>query len=287
MKQKLLIISFLIASGIILFAVPSQAQTPCGTIRTFNVTPDRADPNTATSLRVNIFYQTTNNSPPCLMPVEAWIQVGYPTGQPKRFYLSGPQNPPTGILNLVQDPISLNLILQEYGQPFVNGQSISIKGQVVFAADPNEVLAESLASFVRIDSGAAQPTPPPPGSITPSPGNIAPPPPGSIPSCADGSMPVNGQCVIRNPASQYLVNIDNFGDLLKRIIEVALFFAGAIALIFLIIGGFQYIAARGNEEATEKAKKTITGAVLGIVIIIMAFAIVTIVSNLVTRGPQG
>ena len=107
-----------------------------------------------------------------------------------------------------------------------------------------------------------------------------------IQTCADGS-PVDkeGKCPIPNPASQYLVNIDNFPDLIVRIITIFLYFSGAIALIFLIIGGFQYIAARGNEEATEKAKKTISGAILGIAIIIMSFALVTIVNNLVLKGP--
>ncbi len=90
---------------------------------------------------------------------------------------------------------------------------------------------------------------------------------------------------IQNPAPNYLVDIRDFGSLLTRAIGWMLYFAGGIAVLFLLVGGFQYIAARGNEEATEKAKKTITGAVIGIVIIIMAYAIVTIVSNLVTRNP--
>ena len=102
---------------------------------------------------------------------------------------------------------------------------------------------------------------------------------------AQGGGETTNPAPIQNPAPQYLVNISDFGALLTRAIGWMLYFAGGIAVLFLLVGGFQYIAARGNEEATEKAKKTITGAVIGIVIIIMAYAIVTIVSNLVTRNP--
>jgi len=103
--------------------------------------------------------------------------------------------------------------------------------------------------------------------------------------CPPNTIQSGERCLVQNPAPQYLVNIPDFPDLLGRVIEIFLAFAGAIALIFLIIGGFQYIGARGNEEATERAKKTVTGAVIGIVIIIMAFAIVTIVNNLIFNGP--
>ena len=90
-----------------------------------------------------------------------------------------------------------------------------------------------------------------------------------------------------NPASGQLVDIRDFGPLLQRIITIFLYFAGGIAVLFLMVGGFQYVAARGNEEATEKAKKTITGAIIGIIIIVMAFAIVAIVNNLLTRNDIG
>ena len=94
-------------------------------------------------------------------------------------------------------------------------------------------------------------------------------------------------CQLDNPAKGQLIDIRNFGDLLKRIINIFLYFAGGIAVLFLMVGGFQYVAARGNEEATEKAKKTITGAIIGIIIIVMAFAIVAIVNNLLTRNDIG
>jgi len=85
---------------------------------------------------------------------------------------------------------------------------------------------------------------------------------------------------IPNPAPGKLVDDVDFDDLVKRAINWGLYAAGSIAVIFLIVGGFQYVASRGNEEQMEKAKKTITAAIIGIVIIVMAFAIVSIVKLL-------
>jgi len=90
-------------------------------------------------------------------------------------------------------------------------------------------------------------------------------------------------CKIKNPSPTHLVNIDNFGTLLVNVISLLLKFAGAIAVLFLVIGGFQYISARGNEEASEKAKKTISGAIIGIVIIVMAYAVVAIVNDILVK----
>ena len=71
----------------------------------------------------------------------------------------------------------------------------------------------------------------------------------------------------------------DFGAIALKVINVLLAIAGLIAVIFLIVGGFRYVTAGGNEEAAESGKKTITNAIIGIVIIILSFVIVRVVSN--------
>lgn len=73
-------------------------------------------------------------------------------------------------------------------------------------------------------------------------------------------------------------------EIILRIIQILLAIAGLVAVIFLIIGGFRYITAGGNEETAESAKKTITNAIIGIVIIILAFVIVRVISNALIGG---
>jgi hypothetical protein len=67
-----------------------------------------------------------------------------------------------------------------------------------------------------------------------------------------------------------------------RVINIALALAGLIAVLFLIIGGFRYITAGGNEDASGQAKKIILNAVIGIIVIILSFVVVRVVSNTLT-----
>lgn len=62
-------------------------------------------------------------------------------------------------------------------------------------------------------------------------------------------------------------------------INLLLSVSGLIAVLFIIIGGFQYITSRGNEEQAETGKRTLTNAIIGVVVIVLSFAIVRIVSN--------
>lgn len=49
--------------------------------------------------------------------------------------------------------------------------------------------------------------------------------------------------------------------------------AGAIFVVLLLVGGVQYLSAAGNEEATAKAKKLLVDAVIGLIIVLAAWAI--------------
>lgn len=76
-------------------------------------------------------------------------------------------------------------------------------------------------------------------------------------------------------------------DLVLGIIEIALAIAGMMAVLFVIVGGIRYITAHGNEEQAEAAKKTLTHAIVGIVIIILAFVIIRVISNALIKGSPG
>ncbi len=58
-----------------------------------------------------------------------------------------------------------------------------------------------------------------------------------------------------------------------RIINVALGFLGIIAVVIVLYGGFMWMTAGGNEERITKAKQILTAGVIGLVIIVMAWAI--------------
>lgn len=77
-------------------------------------------------------------------------------------------------------------------------------------------------------------------------------------------------------------NETSIPQIFRTIINWALGIAFGIAVIFLIIGGFRYITAGGNEESVAKGKSSVINALIGIVIIVLSYVIVNVVANLVT-----
>lgn len=67
--------------------------------------------------------------------------------------------------------------------------------------------------------------------------------------------------------------------IIKTIIQVALSFLGVIFLILVIYGGFLWMTASGNEEQVGKAKKILKSAIIGLVIVMMSYAISWFVTN--------
>ncbi len=53
--------------------------------------------------------------------------------------------------------------------------------------------------------------------------------------------------------------------------------AGIVAFFFLLIGGVQWILAGGDKEGTEKARKKITSALVGLAIVFSAYALAFLV----------
>lgn len=93
---------------------------------------------------------------------------------------------------------------------------------------------------------------------------------------------------VENPDNQYFIEIpgsgsfaaNSFGAIIMFIISnILLPLVGIISVLFLIIGGFQYVTSRGNEEQAETAKKTLANAIIGLIVVVLSYIIVTIVIN--------
>lgn len=65
--------------------------------------------------------------------------------------------------------------------------------------------------------------------------------------------------------------------LIKNIINVMLMVAGIITVIVIIIGGISYTTSAGDQSKVTQAKNTILYAVIGLVVTILAYAIVNFV----------
>ena len=65
----------------------------------------------------------------------------------------------------------------------------------------------------------------------------------------------------------------------EEVLRVVFGIAGGIAMIMIVIGGFKYITSLGNAQNVAKAKDTILYAVIGLIVCILAYAIVGFVIN--------
>lgn len=68
-------------------------------------------------------------------------------------------------------------------------------------------------------------------------------------------------------------------DIVARIIRIILGFLGIIAIIIILLGGFKWMTAAGNEDKVTEARKLIVSGIIGLVIIMAAFGIAQFVIN--------
>lgn len=71
-----------------------------------------------------------------------------------------------------------------------------------------------------------------------------------------------------------------FSDLecvFANVVNAALSFGGIVLFIMLLIGGFQYITAGGNPQSVEAAKKTLTFAIGGTILLALSFLILVLI----------
>ncbi len=69
-------------------------------------------------------------------------------------------------------------------------------------------------------------------------------------------------------------------------INIFLGFLGIIFLILTIYAGFIWMTARGNSETVEKAKKTLSRSIIGLLVILAAFAITAFVMSVLQTTPE-
>lgn len=104
-------------------------------------------------------------------------------------------------------------------------------------------------------------------------------------TCSNGTYPVAGSCSAITscstptpppPPSSSTTEFPNpigfttVSDLLSAVLNNLMGIIATIAVVFIVIGGIMYLASGGNEAMVTRAKKTWTGAVVGLAIALAA-----------------
>lgn len=77
-------------------------------------------------------------------------------------------------------------------------------------------------------------------------------------------------------------NLAGTGGFVGSITNTLITIAGAITVIVIVIGGIRYITSTGDATRVKQAKDTILYGVIGLVVVIMAYAIVNFVIGRIT-----
>src|SRR3989338_398202 len=151
------------------------------------------------------------------------------------------------------------------------------------------ILCAPVVALALTDSGSAVPpsTQDSGNAVPPSQTDFRPPPspyvtPGAYPSSVTPTC--NGaECSVQNPLA-----VSSFCDLLKIVLQALLILGLPVAVIFLVLAGFQYITAYGNQGQLTKAHDNLLWTVIGIAIFLGAWTIAQIIkATLVSLGVSG
>ncbi len=74
-------------------------------------------------------------------------------------------------------------------------------------------------------------------------------------------------------------SIDGDNGLIKTVVNVLLWAVGILSVIMIIFSGLRYITSAGDASKTKSAQSTLTYSVVGLIVAIMAYAIVNMVIN--------
>lgn len=79
------------------------------------------------------------------------------------------------------------------------------------------------------------------------------------------------------PKNQVNIPQVSADTLLESILNGTFFIAGIIAVVMIIIGGYQYVTSAGDPSSATKARKTILYAIVGLVVSLSSFTILQFV----------
>lgn len=82
---------------------------------------------------------------------------------------------------------------------------------------------------------------------------------------------------LNNPLS----NVTTVPELLEALLNIVVTIAVPIVVLFIILAGFKYVTARGNEQQTAEARRALTYSIIGAVVLIGAFAILAMINAFV------
>lgn len=81
------------------------------------------------------------------------------------------------------------------------------------------------------------------------------------------------------PSQSEIAQSQTVGDLILSVIRILIGLLMAVTVLFIILGGYQFVTSAGNEEQAKRGRRTLTYAIIGLVVVILSYVIVNTVSG--------
>lgn len=94
------------------------------------------------------------------------------------------------------------------------------------------------------------------------------------PALAQGAGCAGKACITDGASNVNTGATNDVPDTIKIVTDLLLFILGAVSVIMLVIGGFKFVASNGNAEQVKSAKNTILYAIIGVVVALLAYAVI-------------
>lgn len=86
--------------------------------------------------------------------------------------------------------------------------------------------------------------------------------------------PVGNACSIDSESELCKNKNDSATDVVGDLVNAMLFIVGALSVIMIIVAGIMYVTSAGNANRVSQAKNTLTYAIVGVVVAMLAYAVV-------------
>jgi type IV secretion system pilin len=108
----------------------------------------------------------------------------------------------------------------------------------------------------------------------------------ALKSAQQGLIDTASDAQLTSDATIEDVNKNEITDIISKIIGYILAMLGVILLVQIIFAGYSWMMSGGNEESIKKAKDKIVSSIIGLVIIMAAYILVSAIFGLLVEATQ-
>lgn len=93
-----------------------------------------------------------------------------------------------------------------------------------------------------------------------------------------------GGCAQNVTGADNVASIGCLEPLFQNVVSAIMALVGVGLFVMLLVGGFNFLFAGGDQKKLEKAKTTLTGALGGIVVVVLAYLILVALGEITGLG---